>query len=477
MSTQVLLKTSRWKLAFSCAIPVLILFMPSSYIPLDGLTVVEHRLIAIFAMAAIFWILEPIPIFATSLLIIVAELVMLSDQGFVLFVAGGGPDFGTLLSYRSILASFASPIIMLFLGGFFLAMAATKYRLDQNLARVLLRPFGTDPKFILLGLIGITAVFSMFMSNTATTAMMLAIMMPVVRTFAPDDPGRASFALSVPFAANIGGIGTPIGTPPNAVALKYLSGQDAVSFGQWMAFAIPYVVVMLAFLWFLLCFMFPARQRSVEVEIKGRFLKHWKAVVVYVTSAGTILLWLTDFLHGMNSYVVAMIPVGVFAATQIITAEDLKRISWDVLWLVAGGIALGEGLDKSGLAERVVSQIPFDALPPLFIVVAATGVAVGMATLMSNTATANLLLPMVAALGAGLPGLLEFGGMKMLVIAVTFACSLAMSMPVSTPPNAMAHATGEINTGQMARCGIIIGAVGLPFSYGLMSVLHLTGFF
>ena len=467
----------KWKLVLCCAVPLLILMMPRAFIPLDGLTVVEHRLIAIFAMAAIFWVLEPIPIFATSLLIIVAELVMLSDKGFVLFVAGGGADFGTLLSYRAIMGAFASPIIMLFLGGFFLAIAATKYRLDQNLARILLKPFGTDPRFILLGLMGITAVFSMFMSNTATTAMMLAILMPVVKAFDPEDPGRAAFVLAVPFAANIGGIGTPIGTPPNAVALKYLAGDHAVSFGQWMGFAIPYVVVMLAFLWFVLCVMFPSRQRQVQVEIKGRFLTHWKAVVVYVTSGATILLWLTDFLHGMNSYVVAMIPLGVFAATQVITAEDLKRISWDVLWLVAGGIALGEGLEQSGLAKRVVTQIPFDALPPFLIVIAATGVAVGMATLMSNTATANLLLPMVAALGAGLPGLAGLGGMKMLVIVVTFSCSLAMALPVSTPPNAMAHATGWVNTRQMARCGIIVGLVGLLASYGLMALLHLAGFF
>lgn len=467
----------KWKAIWSCAVPLLILLMPRSFMPLDGLTVAEHRLIAIFAMAAVFWVLEPIPIFATSLLIVVAELVMVSDKGLVLFVSGGGEDMGVLLSHKAIMGAFASPIIMLFLGGFFLAIAATKYRLDQNLARILLRPFGTDPKYILLGLMGITAAFSMFMSNTATTAMMLAILMPVLKAFAPDDAGKTAFVLAVPFSANIGGIGTPIGTPPNAVALKYLTGEHAVSFGQWMAFAMPYVLVMLVFTWVVLWMSFPSKQRQVKVEIQGRFLMHWKAVVVYVTSAGTIVLWLTDFLHGMNSYVVAMIPVGVFAAAQIVTAEDLKRISWDVLWLVAGGIALGEGLEQSGLAKRFVAQIPFDALPPVLIVVAATGAAIGMATLMSNTATANLLLPMVAALGAGLAGLSEIGGLKMLVIAVTFSCSLAMALPVSTPPNAMAHATGLVNTRQMARCGIAVGLAGLLAAYGLMAILHAVGFF
>jgi sodium-dependent dicarboxylate transporter 2/3/5 len=190
-----------------------------------------------------------------------------------------------------------------------------------------------------------------------------------------------------------------------------------------------------------------------------------------VTSLFTIVLWLTDFLHGMNAYVVAMIPVAVFSATQIITSEDLKLISWDVLWLVAGGIALGQGLEQSGLAARLVSQIPFENFSPLWVVGLATGVAVLMATLMSNTATANLLLPMIAVLGASLKGLDVMGGSAMLIVVVTMSCSLAMALPVSTPPNAMAHATGVIKTDQMFRCGIVIGIAGLMLSYVLMFVL------
>lgn len=455
------------KLWVAVILPLMVWFAPVHMLPLEGMTVVEQRLLAIFVMAALFWVLEPIPVFATSLLIVVCELVLVSDKGFVYAIAGIDP--ASLLSYRDILGTFAAPIIMLFLGGFFLAMAATKYRLDQNLARVLLKPFGSNPKFILLGLMVITAVFSMFMSNTATTAMMLAILMPVLKAFEADDSGKVAFALGIPFAANIGGIGTPIGTPPNAVAMKYLGG--AISFGKWMSFALPYVFVMLVFAWILLSVMFPCKCPTLEVDMKGRFLKHKRAWVVYVTSLLTIVLWLTDFLHGMNAYVVAMIPVAVFSATQIITSEDLKLISWDVLWLVAGGIALGQGLEQSGLAARLVSQIPFENFSPLWVVGLATGVAVLMATLMSNTATANLLLPMIAVLGASLKGLDVMGGSAMLIVVVTMSCSLAMALPVSTPPNAMAHATGVIKTDQMFRCGIVIGIAGLMLSYVLMFVL------
>ena len=171
-----------WKFMVGIGVPLVILALPSESFMLGEITVLEHRLLAIFAFAVIFWILEPIPVFATSVAIITLELLMVSDKG-LMFFQGPGPGassdeleaFGTLISYKTLMGTFASPIIMLFLGGFFLAMSATKYRLDINLARVLLKPFGKNPKWVMLGLMGVTALFSMFMSNTATTAMMLAV--------------------------------------------------------------------------------------------------------------------------------------------------------------------------------------------------------------------------------------------------------------------------------------------------------------
>ncbi|MGL5371107.1 MAG: SLC13 family permease, partial [Plesiomonas shigelloides] len=220
---------------------ILILLAPSDWFMMPGLTTIEQRVIAIFVLAALCWILEPIPIYATSVLIIVLELLLISDKSIWLALpANDELAFGTQLGYQEIMATFASPIIMLFLGGFFLAMAATKYRLDVNLARVLLKPFGRNPRNVMMGLMVVTAVFSMFMSNTATTAMMLSILTPVLAALPAGDRGRVAFALSIPVAANIGGIGTPIGTPPNAVALKYLTGENAISFGEWMMFGVPF---------------------------------------------------------------------------------------------------------------------------------------------------------------------------------------------------------------------------------------------
>jgi len=457
-------------------VPLLILLLPASSFGIAGMTLIEQRIIAIFVMAAFCWILEPIPIYATSVLIIVLELLLVSDNG-LWFTKQAPPEIlGQPLSHQAIMATFASPIIMLFLGGFFLAMAATKYRLDLNLARVLLKPFGTNPKFVMLGLMMITAIFSMFMSNTATTAMMLSILTPVLALFGKKDLGKVAFALSVPVAANIGGIGTPIGTPPNAVALKYLFDENSISFGQWMAFGVPFVVVMLLIAWLLLTSLFPASIKEINLNIKGSFLKTPKAILVYVTFVVTILLWLMGDLHGMNSYVVALIPVAVFSVFKIITKEDLKKISWDVLWLVSGGIALGVGLEKSGLAANAIAAIPFADFHPLLLILAASLLCLLMANFMSHTATANLLLPLVAALGTSMHSLLPYGGEVVLILAVTFAASLGMSLPISTPPNALAYASGHIESKQMAKIGIILGIIGILLTYAMLYLLKQLSF-
>ena len=457
-------------------IPLLILLMPLSAFPFEGITILQQRVIAIFLLAALCWVFEPIPIYATSVVIIVLELLMLSDKGIIFLRSDQGEaHFGELLKYNEIMATFASPIIMLFLGGFFLAMAATKYRLDVNLARVLLKPFGNDPKFVMLGLMLITATFSMFMSNTATTAMMLSILTPVIAVFGPKDPGRVAFALCIPVAANIGGIGTPIGTPPNAIALKYLVGDNFISFGEWMVFGVPFVVVMMALAWFLINALYTADQKSIDLSIKGKFLKTPKAIMVYITFGLTILLWLMGSAHGMNSYTVALIPVAVFSLTGIINKEDLKKISWDVLWLVSGGIALGLALDKTGLARLVVHSSPFDEYSPYVVLFGAAFLCLVMANFMSHTATANLLMPIMAALGSSMTSLAPLGGEVTLILVVTFAASLGMSLPISTPPNALAHATGNVESSQMARVGVVLGIVGVVLSFVLVWVLHSVG--
>jgi solute carrier family 13 (sodium-dependent dicarboxylate transporter), member 2/3/5 len=459
-------------------VPFTLLWAPADMFGIPGLSTVEQRVIAIFFMAALCWVLEPIPAYATSLLIIVLMLVMISDKGLSwLIISHSGEPAGTLIPYADLMAVFASPIILLFLGGFFLALAATKYRLDQNLARVLLKPFGTKPSQVMLGIMLITAIFSMFMSNTATTAMMLAILVPVLALFETGDKGKIAFALSVPVAANIGGRATPIGTPPNAIAMKYLTGEDYISFGEWMAFSLPLVLLLLLVAWLLLLFFFPMKSKSLKLDMRGKFLRNRKAYIVYITFAITLILWLTDFVHGMNSFVVAMIPVAVFSSTSIVTKEDLKILSWDVLWLIAGGIALGLALERTGLAQKLVTHIPFETFSPLMVVFFTSLIALVMANFMSHTATANLLLPIVAALATSLTGLQPYGGEQMFIITVTFSCSLAMVLPISTPPNALAYGLGIVKTKDMAIIGVLVGVIGLIMTYAMVYILNLIQYF
>ena len=165
------------------AVPLLVLCLPMNQV-LQGIDLVQVRMLAIFTLAVLCWVLEPIPIFATSVLLIGLELLLISDKGPIWFRDQIKiEEMGKLLPYQDILITFASPIIMLFLGGFFLVMAATKYHLDVNLVRVFLGPFGESPKFVMLGMVIITAVFSIFMSNTATTALMITIVTLVLDCF------------------------------------------------------------------------------------------------------------------------------------------------------------------------------------------------------------------------------------------------------------------------------------------------------
>ncbi|MBQ2379285.1 MAG: SLC13/DASS family transporter [Akkermansia sp.] len=384
---------------------------------------------------------------------------------------------------KSVFGTFADPIIILFLGGFFLADAATKYRLDVNLARVLLKPFGTNPKYVLLGLMSVTAIFSMFMSNTATAAMMLALLTPVLALFKPEDRGRAAFALCIPIGANVGGIGTPIGTPPNAIALKYMQdlGLD-VTFGKWMMFGIPFVVVMLLVAWFLLIKMFPIEQQSLNLtkELKGKFLTTPKAIIVYITFIITILMWvIPKEYHGLDSNSVAIIPIVVFSVTGVITKKDLNGMAWDVLWLVAGGFALGVALSETNLAKDMISAIPFGEWNSTALLIGASCICLFMATFMSHTATAALLVPILGGVAGAMmaAGSMDNPGAVALLVTVAFASSLGMALPISTPPNAMAYATGHIEQKGMAISGTILCLLGLAITIFMMVGLGAIGFF
>jgi sodium-dependent dicarboxylate transporter 2/3/5 len=429
-----------------------------------------ERVLAVFLMAITLWITEAIPLYATAALVIVLEILLVSDQAVVAL-----PDGLGVPGYRTFFNALAHPVLMLFLGGFFLARGAAKFRLDRALAGVLLRPFGDRPAHIMLGLMLVTAGFSMFMSNTATTATMIAIVLPVVGTLDQDDRLRAGLALSIPLAANIGGIGTPVGTPPNAIAVGQLASAGIeLSFAKWMALAIPGVVVILLAAWWLLGRAFPTSTESIAVAAGAEFDRSRHATIFYVAFAATVALWLTEAVHGLPSGVVGFLPVVVLLATGVFDANDLRGVQWDVLWLVAGGIALGVGVAESGLDEWLVGQIAWERLTSVALTALLAAVALGLSTVVSNSAAANLLVPL--GLSLALSPAIDVDPLRA-GFFIAIGCSLAMALPISTPPNAVAYSTGAVKTRDMAMLGVIVGVVGLAvflLSPLLWSVVGLT---
>ena len=453
-------------------VTLLICCLPVSTFGIEGLTVVQQRVIALFVFAALMWMFEIIPNWTTSLLVIVISLLTVSNKGISFFC---DPKYGQLVDYKSLMASFADPVVMLFMGGFVLAIMAEKYGLDVTMARYLLKPFGTKPKMVLLGFLVVIAVFSMFMSNTATAAMMLAFLAPVLAVLPSDDRGRIGLSLAIPVAANLGGIGTPIGTPPNATAVRFLTEAGyEVTFMEWMVRMVPYVLIMIFLAWLLLQFFFPFKSEKVVLEIpENNKDKGWKSKVVWITFIGTILLWATESLTGINSNVVALIPLGVLTCTGIFTKEDIKEINWSVLWLVAGGFALGTCLQGTGLAKVLIGAIPFGEMPVLLVFLIAGLVCYFLSNFISNSATAALLIPILIVIAEGMAdpaaannaSFLALGGTYAMITFIAVCASIAMLFPISTPPNAIAAATGLVETKDMAKIGIIIGLIGFVLGF------------
>ncbi len=510
--------------------------------PLPGLSLAGSIALGIFLMAAVFWILEPIPIYATSMLVILLQVMLLSSQGLIFSVRNvptvvlrettGEFDFlapasaisgegfvyqkdadnalrqiaveqlnianaewitirsetidpslpliqdanhraitGGAYSYSKFYATLASPIIMLFLGGFALAASAVKFGLDKNLTRVLLKPFGSQPSSVCLGLMLCTGALSAFMSNTATTAMMMTVALPIVGSLPKADPFRKGVALAIPVAANIGGIATPIGTPPNAVALAALRDSGiSISFASWMAMATPFAVILLIVAWRLVLWLFKPETDRFEINIKGKFQTSPKAIIAYLVFAGTILLWLTEKLHGISTSMVAFIPVALLPAFGVLDKKDIRGFSWEVLWLVAGGISLGLSMKDTGLASWLIGQVSWHSFGGLGVVIAFGLCGYILSNLISNTVTATIITPLAITVGVALS---SQGGFNLVsaIVAITVMVSCSMILAISTPPNAIAMSCGIIDTKDLARSGLLVGLIGIVLAI-LMHLLY-----
>jgi len=414
-----------------------------------------RRTVTIFIVAAIFWATEVLPLYATSLCIVGMEILFLADKGGLARMLPARvdiPEDGGL-NYTIFLSSFSSGIIILFMGGFLLSAAVTKHGLDRAIASRILQPFNNSPLLLIFGVLLITAFFSMWMSNTATTVMMLAIISPLVKALPQEDKFHRAVILAVPFGANIGGIGTPIGTPPNAVALAALrqAGYE-IGFVDWMLMAVPLATLLLVVAGLMLYVFFrpakdlvlpPLEKPTEKISFKGR--------LTLIILGIAILLWLTGKMHGLASPAVALLAAAALTALGVLRKHDVDSIDWNVLILMWGGLSLGKAMEVTHLIGYI-EQLPIADLHGFALAAAIVVLSVVLSTFMSNTATAIVIVPMVIAL-------MQPGSPVQMVILTALACSFAMAMPVSTPPNAIAFATGKVPVSALIRSGAIVSII------------------
>jgi sodium-dependent dicarboxylate transporter 2/3/5 len=450
--------------------------------PPAGMTPEAWSTAAVGLLMAVWWVTEAIPIAATAML----PLVLFPLLG----VSG----------IRDAAAPYANPIIFLFLGGFMIALAMQRWQLHRRIALTVVTALGTRPSRLVLGFMVATAFLSMWVSNTATAVMMMPIGLSVIGLAAPDvdaDPDPlppqlnfgTALMLGIAYAASIGGLGTLIGTPPNALLAGFLatSYDLEIGFAQWMLVGVPLAAASLPVVWlYLTRVAFPIRIREIpggrammrdELRQLGSISPGERRVAVIFGL--TAIAWMTrplldDVVPGLSDAGIAMaaalalflVPVSWREGTFVMDWEATRGLPWGVLLLFGGGLGLAAAVTETGLADWIGGALSaLDTWPTLLIVVCVTAVIVFLTELTSNTATAAAFLPILGPLAIAL-------GENPLLLAVPAAlgASCAFMMPVATPPNAIVYGSGYVTIPQMARAGL---ALNLLFT-ALITLLAYT---
>lgn len=411
----------------------------------DSMPELARRCAALFVLAGLLWAFEVFALHAVSLTLVVLQILLLAEEG------GFAPEGG--IAYQEFLKPFASPVIMLFLGGFLLSRAMTKHGVAQILFSKILKPFTSSPSLFLGSLIGITAFFSLWISNTATAAMMLAILLPVLKKM-PQDRFHTALILAVPFGATIGGIGTPIGTPPNAIAIAALREMGhTLTFTGWMMAAVPLMLILLGLVWIVLKLLFPVENKfQMKLEGPETALSREGKWTSAITLA-TVFLWLTRPWHGLDESVPALIAAAALTALKLLDRKDIDSIEWDILVLMWGGLSLSQGMTLTGLADWF-GALNWAQIPPSGRTALIAGMTLALSTFMNNTAAASLLIPLAIAAGGADHSIHA-------AFLTALAASLALALPISTAPNAMAFASGKLNAADMLKAGSLVSVLGL----------------
>ncbi len=457
--------------------------------------------LALLLLMVTWWVTEAVPIPVTALL---PGIVLPLFQ-----VVGVHEGRVVELTGRSVLAHYANPVIFLFFSGFLLAGAMQKWGVDRRIALWILTRgnIATSPGKVLFSMMGASALLSMWVSNTATTAMMLPIGLGVLSRVPGASPNYArAIMLGIAYAASIGGVGTIIGTPPNGIAVSILRQQNVaeIHFLEWMSFGLPFVALALPLAWLVLRLVFPfdvtfdESVRSLlqeERQALGPLSRGEKLTLVAFLLAVT--LWTThpfwSLIPGMerraawfDEHLIALsvalllflLPVEWSKRQFVLRWEDSRYVDWGTLLLFGGGIALSEAMFRTGLAR--VLALEFVALfgrpAPLALVLLIVIFMDLLTEVTSNTAVTSMMVPILISIASGLGA-----DALSLVLPATIAASMAFMLPVATPPNALVYATRKVQIADMVRAGIFLDMVAalyiVAFFYGYVArVLGLVRF-
>jgi solute carrier family 13 (sodium-dependent dicarboxylate transporter), member 2/3/5 len=353
----------------------------------------------------------------------------------------------------------ANPVLLLFFGGFSFGVAASRYGLDNLLAKVSVKLSGGNRIFLLVLTVSATAFMSMWMSNIAATAMMIAALHPLISKLELQNNFRKALLLGIAVGANFGGIATPIGTGPNAIAISALAKYRQISFVDWMSFALPITVGLLIAGTVLIVFLYRVKGdfKVEETEVRGLSTEGKFVVAIFIL---TIFAWLTEPFHGVSSSVTALISAAVLFGSNLLRRKDLNSIDWGTIALIAGGISLGNLLEQAGLISFWADKISWAGMPFTLQVFVVCFVSALLAALMSNTATVTMLVPFA----------LSFIPNPSIAVLVAVSASFGIPFIISTPINAMVHGEGGLN----AKDFFI---VGFPLMILGCLILALTGFY
>jgi sodium-dependent dicarboxylate transporter 2/3/5 len=446
------------------------------------------RVAAAALLMAVWWATEAIPVPVTALLPIALFPIL---------------SVGTI---RQATEPFANPLIFLFLGGFLIALAMQRWQLHRRVAFFILRRMHSGPAKLIAGFMAATAVLSMWVSNTATTMMMLPIAISVIAVVVPraaettigsdkDMAAPSNFAiallLGIAYAANIGGIGTLIGTPPNALLAAFMSERFAIEIGfaQWLMIGVPVVLVMLPLAWLILTkVVYPP---DLEIDnISDLVSEQYRSLAaisdpekrVAAVAILTALLWVLrpslnelSGLSGLSDAGIAIagalllfvVPAGGGHSGSLMDWRGAKDLPWGTLILFGGGLSLASAISDSGLAAWIGDVlVVFKQLPTIVIVLIVTTVIIVLTELTSNTATTAAFLPVVAALAMAT-------GNEAITFALpaALAASCAFMLPVATPPNAIVYGSELVTVPQMVRAGIVLNIIGIAAISGLAWLL------